>query len=171
MMPVIRDQCGYSYYREWSGGIAAGGFEPRCKPCFHEGIPKPYEFMLMQEDWDHFRKCSCILQTHDNVFSPEVLMEQMLVRIPALEHVEIRQLLNGAECFTPDIKPVLGEAPNVSNKIFYHENFHVYPTNRLWYSSIIFVYNLSRSRYCAFCTSAKREIYTFFLVVTLKVCT
>lgn len=56
MMPVTRDQCGYFYFREWSGGIAAGGFEPRCKPCFHEGIPKPYEFMLMPEDWDHFRK-------------------------------------------------------------------------------------------------------------------
>ena len=41
-------------------------------------------------------------------------MEQMLVRIPALKHAEIRQLLNGAECFTPDIKPVIGEAPNVS---------------------------------------------------------
>ena len=56
MMPVVRDNCGYIYLREWSGGILAGGFEPWGKPCFQDGIPKPFEFQLLPEDWDHFRK-------------------------------------------------------------------------------------------------------------------
>ena len=59
MMPVIRDHCGHIYIREWSGGILAGGFEPRGKPCFAEGIPKSFEFQLLPEDWDHFRKYTC----------------------------------------------------------------------------------------------------------------
>ena len=53
MMPAIRDHCGCIYIREWSGGILAGGFEPRGKPCFHDGIPKRFEFQLLPEDWDH----------------------------------------------------------------------------------------------------------------------
>ena len=53
---VIRDYDGYVYIREWSGGILGGGFEPKAKPVFHEGIPDKFEFQLLDEDWDHFRK-------------------------------------------------------------------------------------------------------------------
>lgn len=54
MMPTVRDHCGHIYMREWSGGILAGGFEPRGKPCFQQGIPESFEFQLLPEDWDHF---------------------------------------------------------------------------------------------------------------------
>ena len=120
MMPVLRDPCGYTYYREWGSGILAGGYEPKSKPCFHEGIPKPYEYMLIQEDWDHFRekRSQCQIK-FCHFISPifyllEVLMDQMLLRVPALADAEIRQQLNGAESFSPDLKPIMGEAPNVS---------------------------------------------------------
>lgn len=33
-LPVFRDPDSYTYFREWSGGLIAGGFEPKCKPCF-----------------------------------------------------------------------------------------------------------------------------------------
>ena len=56
MLPVVRDHCGRIGFREWSGGILAGGFEPWAKPCFQDGIPKPFEFQLLPEDWDQFRK-------------------------------------------------------------------------------------------------------------------
>ena len=56
MTPVVRDQDGYCYYREWSGGVLAGVFEPRSKPTFHHGIPRPFKFELLPEDWDHFRR-------------------------------------------------------------------------------------------------------------------
>lgn len=58
LMPVLRDPDGYIYVREWNGGILAGGFEPNPVPCFHNGIPDKFEFQLLQEDWDHFRKIS-----------------------------------------------------------------------------------------------------------------
>ena len=43
----------------------------------------------------------------------EVLMNEMMHRIPALQEAEIRQMVNGPESFTPDAHPILGEAPEV----------------------------------------------------------
>ena len=40
-------------------------------------------------------------------------MEQILHRMPAMEHAEIRQFVNGPESFTPDMHAILGEAPEV----------------------------------------------------------
>ena len=54
MLPVLRDPDGYVCFREWSGGINSGGFEPVGKPCFHDGVPKDFEFQLLPEDWKHF---------------------------------------------------------------------------------------------------------------------
>ena len=56
MLPVLRDQDGCVYFREWSGGIMAGGFEPVCKPIFTDGVPTPFEYQLLPDDWNHFRK-------------------------------------------------------------------------------------------------------------------
>ena len=59
-MPLFRDPDSYTYFREWSGGLCAGGFEPVCKPCFPaknnqlNSIPDKFEFQLFQEDWEHF---------------------------------------------------------------------------------------------------------------------
>lgn len=98
-MPVIRDHCGYIYAREWSGGILAGMFEPKAKPCFKNGIPKPFEFQLFPEDWDHF----------------QIAMEQILHRFPSINNAEIRQMINGPESFTHDMSPAIGEVPEVKN--------------------------------------------------------
>ena len=56
LLPNLRDPDGHIFFREWSGGLMIGGFEPESKPCFHEGIPKNFEFQLLPEDWDHFGK-------------------------------------------------------------------------------------------------------------------
>ena len=63
MMPVVRDLCGNIYLREWSGGILAGGYEFRRKPCFPDDIPRNFEFQLLPEDWDLFRKLYSFLKT------------------------------------------------------------------------------------------------------------
>ena len=55
-LSVLRDYDGHTYFREWNGGLLAGGFEPNPLPCFHKGIPKKFEFGQLPEDWDHFRK-------------------------------------------------------------------------------------------------------------------
>ncbi|XP_031565803.1 pyruvate dehydrogenase phosphatase regulatory subunit, mitochondrial-like isoform X2 [Actinia tenebrosa] len=99
LLPNLRDPDGHIYFREWSGGLMIGGFEPESKPCFHDGIPKNFEFQLLPEDWDHF----------------EVLLNEILHRVPIIENVEIRQLINGPESFTPDGRYILGEAPEVRN--------------------------------------------------------
>ena len=54
--PVIRDYDGLTYFREWSGGLMAGGFEPVAKPTFHDKVPPNFQFQLLPDDWDHFRK-------------------------------------------------------------------------------------------------------------------
>ena len=55
-MPVVRDYCAEMYSREWSGGILAGCFEGKGKPCFQGGIPDGFQYQLLPEDWDHCRE-------------------------------------------------------------------------------------------------------------------
>lgn len=98
-----------------------GGFEPVAKPVFHEGIPDKFEFQLLPEDWDHFRELHVCPMLHDTVSSSvifplaEVLLDQMLHRLPSLAEAEVRQLTNGPESFTPDGKYILGRAPEVGS--------------------------------------------------------
>ncbi len=56
LYPGIRDYDGWVYFREWSGGLMAGGFEPKALPCFQDGIPDNFEFQLLPENWEQFRK-------------------------------------------------------------------------------------------------------------------
>ena len=99
-LPILRDPDGYTYFKEEVGGLVIGGFEPEAKPWVApDKIPYPFEFQLLDEDWDHF----------------SVLMESAQLRIPALEHTGIRKFYNGPESFTPDNQFILGEAPAVRN--------------------------------------------------------
>jgi 4-methylaminobutanoate oxidase (formaldehyde-forming) len=96
-LPVLRDTDGYIYVREEVGGLLMGGFEPVAKPWGMAGIPSDFKFSLLPEDWEHFR----------------LLMEQAIVRIPALETAPVRRHVNGPESFTPDNRYMLGEAPEL----------------------------------------------------------
>lgn len=97
-LPVLRDPDGYTYFKEEVGGLVVGGFEPKAKPWVSpDAIPYPFEFKLLDEDWEHF----------------SILMENALLRIPALDETGIRKLYNGPESFTPDNQFILGEAPEV----------------------------------------------------------
>lgn len=95
-MPILRDPDGYTYFKEEVGGLVIGGFEPEAKPWVGpDDIPYPFEFQLLEEDWDHF----------------QILMDNALLRIPVLEDTGLKKLYNGPESFTPDNQFVLGEAP------------------------------------------------------------
>ncbi len=99
-LPVLRDPDGYTYFKEEVGGLVVGGFEPNAKPWVGpDEIPYPFEFQLLEEDWDHF----------------SILMENAVHRVPALEETGIRKFYNGPESFTPDNQFILGEAPEVKN--------------------------------------------------------
>jgi 4-methylaminobutanoate oxidase (formaldehyde-forming) len=86
--------------KEEVGGLVVGGFEPEAKPWVSpDQIPYPFEFQLLDEDWEHF----------------SILMESALQRIPALQHTGIKKFYNGPESFTPDNQFILGEAPELRN--------------------------------------------------------
>ena len=97
-LPILRDPDGYTYFKEEVGGLVVGGFEPEAKPWVSpDAIPYPFEFALLDEDWDHF----------------SILMDNAVLRIPALDETGIRKFYNGPESFTPDNQFILGEAPSL----------------------------------------------------------
>ncbi len=96
MLPILRDPDGYTYVKEEVGGLVVGGFEPVAKPWVApDQIPYPFEFQLLDEDWDHF----------------EILMDSAVHRLPVLADTGVRKFYNGPESFTPDNQFVLGAAP------------------------------------------------------------
>jgi 4-methylaminobutanoate oxidase (formaldehyde-forming) len=97
-LPIMRDPDGWTYFQEEVGGLVVGGFEPDAKPWrAPSDLPYPFEFQLLDEDWEHFAP----------------LMEQAVVRVPALAETGIRKFYNGPESFTPDNQFLLGEAPGL----------------------------------------------------------
>jgi 4-methylaminobutanoate oxidase (formaldehyde-forming) len=97
--PTIRDFDGCSYFKEESGGILLGGFEPVAKPWGMKGIPEEFKYTELSEDWDQF----------------EIFLECGFKRFPLLENAQIRHLAVVPESFTPDNAFMVGEAPGVRN--------------------------------------------------------
>jgi 4-methylaminobutanoate oxidase (formaldehyde-forming) len=99
-LPILRDPDGYTYVKEEVGGLLVGGFEPEARPWVApDRLPYPFEFQLLEEDWDHFA----------------ILMDSAITRIPALAQAGIKMFYNGPESFTPDNQFILGEAAEVRN--------------------------------------------------------
>ena len=91
-MPTMRDPSLLVYFRPESGGLIMGGYERHCAPWALDGIPADFNSRLLEEDWPRF----------------EELMENAVVRVPALAEMEIVKLINGPEAFTPDGEFILG---------------------------------------------------------------
>ena len=91
-MPTMRDPSLLVYFRPESGGLIMGGYERRPAPWSLDGIPADFNGKLLAEDWPRF----------------EELMDNALVRVPALEEMEVIRLINGPEAFTPDGEFILG---------------------------------------------------------------
>lgn len=96
-LPVLRDQDNCAYYKEDAGKLLLGAFEPNAKPWAVDGIPPDFEFGELPDDFDHFAP----------------ILEAAIRRLPALENVGIRKFFNGPESFTPDVRYLLGETPDV----------------------------------------------------------
>lgn len=108
-LPTLRDPDRLTYYKEEVGGLVMGGYEPNPIPWAANGIPEPFDFQLLESDFDHF----------------EPTMELALGRVPALAEVGVKQLLNGPESFTPDGNFILGEAPEMAN-VFIGAGFNAF---------------------------------------------
>ena len=97
--PTLRDPDRRTYFKEEVGGLVMGGYEPNPQGWVTGDIPPNWEFRLFDDDFDHFGQ-------H---------LEQAIARVPALEHTGVKQMINGAESFTPDGNFILGPAPECDN--------------------------------------------------------
>jgi 4-methylaminobutanoate oxidase (formaldehyde-forming) len=97
--PVLEDPGSYGYFREEVGGLMVGLFEPVCAPWKVEGVPEDFSFGELNPDWDRM--------------GPYV--ERAMSRVPISMEVGIRKFFCGPESFTPDLQPVVGEAPELKN--------------------------------------------------------
>ncbi len=96
-MPTVRDPTNYTYFKEETGKIMAGFFEPRGKIWNLDHIPRDFMFGTLDEDWDHVGP----------------IFERAIHRMPKLGEVGLQLFFNGPEAFTPDGVYYLGESPEV----------------------------------------------------------
>lgn len=97
--PVIEDPANYGYYREEVGGLMIGLFEKECAPWNVTAIPHDSSFTSIRPDWDRM--------------GPYV--EAAMSRVPRSLDTGIRTFFCGPESFTPDLRPIIGPAPEVRN--------------------------------------------------------
>jgi sarcosine dehydrogenase len=100
---TVRDPDRRIYFKEEVGGLVMGGYEPNPQ-AWETGrpggdVPDEWQFRLFDDDYDHF----------------EQHMTQAIERVPALEQVGVKQMINGPESFTPDGNFILGSAPECAN--------------------------------------------------------
>ncbi len=96
-MPTVRDPGNYTYFKEETGKIMAGFFEPRGKIWNLDHIPRDFCFGTLPEDWEHVGP----------------IFERAIHRMPVLGEVGLQLFFNGPESFTPDGVYHLGESPEV----------------------------------------------------------
>ena len=96
-MPIVRDPSNYTYFKEETGKIMAGFFEPKAKIWNLDGVPRDFCFGTLPEDWDHIGP----------------IFEAACRRMPSLADAGLQLFFNGPEAFTPDGTFYLGESPEV----------------------------------------------------------
>jgi heterotetrameric sarcosine oxidase gamma subunit len=98
-MPVLEDPSSYCYIRQEVGGMMVGMFEPVCAPWNIGGIPQDFSFGEIQPDWDRMAP----------------YLEKAMGRVPKTLEVGVKKFFCGPESFTPDLRPIIGEAPELKN--------------------------------------------------------
>ena len=96
-MPVLEDPASYGYYREEGSGLMVGLFEPTCAPWQVEGIVEDFSFGELPPDWERVTP----------------FLERAMSRVPITAEVGMKKLFCGPESFTPDLQPIVGEAPEL----------------------------------------------------------
>ena len=98
-LPVLEDPSLYSYFREETGGLLVGLFEPVAAPWSLDGIPDQFSFGVLEPDLDRMLP----------------YLGDALERVPSARDAGLRQFFCGPESFTPDLLPLVGEAPELQN--------------------------------------------------------
>lgn len=97
--PVLEDPGSYGYFREEGGGLMVGLFEPVCAPWKVGGVPEDFSFGEIPPDWERMTP----------------YLEKAMARVPVSQEAGLKKFFCGPESFTPDLRPVVGEAPEVKN--------------------------------------------------------
>ena len=98
-MPILEDPSHYGYYREEVGGLMVGLFEPDCAPWKISGIPNDFSFGEIKPDWERMTP----------------FLEKAMSRVPVTLEIGVKKFFCGPESFTADLKPIIGEAPELRN--------------------------------------------------------
>jgi glycine cleavage system aminomethyltransferase T/glycine/D-amino acid oxidase-like deaminating enzyme len=98
-MPILEDPDRYAYYREETGALMLGLFEPLGAPWNVDRIPDDFSFGEIPTDWDRLAP----------------FLELAMERLPILRDVGIRKFFTGPESFTADNGSLMGPAPEVEN--------------------------------------------------------
>lgn len=98
-LPILEDPSSYCYLREEVGGLMIGLFEPVCAPWKVEGIPQDFSFGEISPDWDRMAP----------------YLEKAMGRVPKSLNVGVKKFFCGPESFTPDLRPIVGEAPELKS--------------------------------------------------------
>ncbi|MEE8399797.1 MAG: FAD-binding oxidoreductase, partial [Desulfobacterales bacterium] len=96
-MPILEDPSHYGYYREETGGMMVGLFEPDCVPWHVDSIPNDFSFGEINPDWDRMIP----------------FLEKAMARVPITLEAGIKKFFCGPESFTADLQPIIGEAPEL----------------------------------------------------------
>ena len=98
-MPTVRVPDESAYYKEDTGKILIGLFEPHAKPWGQKGISEDFCFDQLPDDLDHMMP----------------YLELAMNRLPVMEKLGLETFFNGPESFTPDDSFQIGESPDVKN--------------------------------------------------------
>lgn len=96
-MPVLEDPSAHGYYRQEGAGLMVGLFEPKCAPWRVGGAPTDMPFAELEPDWERMAP----------------YLETAMARVPVTSQVGMKKFFCGPESFTPDLLPIVGEAPNL----------------------------------------------------------
>jgi glycine cleavage system T protein len=96
-LPILEDPSVYGYFREEGSGLMVGLFEPGATPWSLDGIPKSFSFGVLEPDLDRLMP----------------YLTNALERLPSAADATVRQFFCGPESFTPDLSPLVGEAPEL----------------------------------------------------------
>jgi len=97
-LPTLRDPDNLVYWREEVDGLLMGGYERDSRAWSLDAagldrIPSDFNGKLLAADWERFAEIG----------------ENAAMRVPVMDGLGIRKLINGPEAFTPDNEFCLGE--------------------------------------------------------------
>ena len=98
-MGVLRESDSSWYMREENRGLLLGPYEVGAPCCYVDSPDDDAEYELFPEDLER-------LEPH---------IETAIERVPAFGEVGVKQVFNGAICYTPDGSPIIGPAWDLKN--------------------------------------------------------